>query len=139
VLAAGGAGGGSELWQAAVVGDVKYDLEPQRARTFFNHNSTRGKRFYRFCGSQGGITGLPGEDDGMVAYHSAGGVSQKGAYGNPGGSDDVLTMQDAPTGNGVPKWNNHWVLFRDDQSWLGDYNHASIVTLARSHVASSAQ
>ncbi len=81
VGASGGAAGGSELsgnWLADVFGPCDYagHLGTSEVRNAYNHHDTNGKTFYRIGGYKGWwYTSwmLPGEDDGAVAYHSAGG------------------------------------------------------------------
>ncbi len=137
----GGAAGGSELapighWvdknTTELIGlnqTVLVDLDPVRARssTFFNHNQTRGKWFYMFAGAKGVIATsgiLPGQDDQVIAYHSAGAVSGDAeAWCNPVWAGDVLCYGELTPGTSdaagwwfnpsVRKWTHHTVQFRD--------------------------
>lgn len=125
---AAGAAGGSELadlGEWAVSEPLVSDLRTTTARALYNHNSTRSLWFYLFTGSGGAIYSglLPGQDDGAVAYHSAGGTA--GASGrslcNP--ADwfcDDLTLGTAANQGGSSKWSFHSVRFRDDKE---QYNH----------------
>jgi hypothetical protein len=127
---AAGAAGGSEIadagaWVSPVARDLIADLRTTVARTLYDHNNTQGLPFNMFTGSKG-LAGasviLPGEDDTAVAYHSSGGLSDVGAFCNPGdtaGCDDVLNLDDEGSlkqGTLVPKWQNHYVRYRDDKS-----------------------
>lgn len=89
VGAAAGAGGGSEIalgWLAEqFTCPVTGDIWVSTARNAFNHNDTDGKTIYHVGGYDGWWSTawlLPGEDDGAVAYHSAGGCSSSGSYDN---------------------------------------------------------
>lgn len=125
---AAGAAGGSELadlGEWALSEPLVSDLRTSTARALYNHNSTRSLWFYLFTGSGGAIYSglLPGQDDGAVAYHSAGGTA--GASGrslcNP--SDwfcDDLTLGTAKNQGGSTKWSFHSVRFRDDKE---QYDH----------------
>ena len=121
VASAAGSGGGSELadvgaWTTSE--PLVQDLRVSTARAMYNHNDTRGVLFFMYAGADGdwrtsGI--LPGQDDGVEAYHSAGAVSGSsgGSYCNP--SDwwcNDLTLGNAPAEGGRAKWTNHWVAFR---------------------------
>lgn len=78
-----GAGGGSELsgnFLSDIFGPCDYSshLGTSETRNAYNHNDTNGNRVYRIGGYDGWwYTSwlLPGEDDGAVAYHSAGSVT----------------------------------------------------------------
>jgi hypothetical protein len=150
VASAAGSGGGSELadmgaW--ATSEPLVQDLRVTTARAMYNHNVTRGVWFYMLAGAAGDWTSgfLPGQDDGVEAYHSAGAVagSSGGAYCNP--SDwfcNDLTMASDPTEGGHLKWSFHWVWFRDDGENYSHYtrgNWSGIVGVMRGAVASSAQ
>ena len=122
VRAASGAGGGSELSDAgswSTSEPLVQDLKTATARAMYNHNATANVWFYMYAGAKGTVYSgiLPGQDDEVVAYHSSGGVSGSsgGAYCNP--RDWFcrdLTLGDAPTEGGTPKWAYHTVAFRDD-------------------------
>ena len=127
---AAGSAGGTELANlgAGLVPDpLTSDLKTSTARAMYDHNQTRAKWFYMYAGAKG--TGysalLPGQDDGVMAYHSSGGVagSGGGSYCNPGDflcSD--LTLGAGPNQNGRPKWSYHSVSFRDDRE---AYDHST--------------
>lgn len=145
----GGAAGGSELAGFVDVfgtGDINDDLQMNKARQMYDHNNTADTSFYmfagakQFAGKKGGSSKLlRGEDDGAIAYHSAGGVagdgrhcvSQQGdickklsgtnAYSNAGGTDTVLEMGRTANKDGTKKWTNHSVQFRDDKE---EYDHS---------------
>ncbi len=96
----GGAGGGSELsgnFLADIFGPCDYSghLGTSEARSSYNHNDTNGNTTYRIGGYDGWWYSswlLPGEDDGAVAYHSAGGVTY---------TTSTSSMCKSP------KWSNH--------------------------------
>jgi hypothetical protein len=150
VASAAGSGGGSEL---ADVGSwttsepLVQDLKTTTARAMYNHNTTRGVWFYMYAGAAGNLASgiLPGQDDGVEAYHSAGGVagSSGRALCNPGDwFCDDLTMGTAQNQGGSSKWNFHAVMFRDDHE---DYDHyvngnwEGIVSVMRMAVAAAAR
>jgi len=150
VASAAGSGGGSELadigsWTTSEA--LVQDLKVRTARAMYNHNETRGVGFWMYAGARGTLYSgvLPGQDDEVEAYHSAGGVS--GSTGtsvcNPGDwFCDDLTLGNAPNQGGSTKWNNHSVAFRDDGE---DYNHytqgswGGIVSVMRAAVAVNAR
>ncbi len=127
----GGAAGGTELanlgyW--AVSDPITSDLRTATMRGFYNHNSTRNKWFYMFAGSNGtaysGV--LPGQDDEVIAYHSAGGMAATGGFCNPGDlfCDGTLNTGTGATGS-VKKWSYHSVEFRDDGEIDNHYTSGS--------------
>ncbi|MES2760208.1 MAG: hypothetical protein V4693_22760 [Pseudomonadota bacterium] len=129
VRVAAGVAGGTELSDAGTwtTGEpLVRDLKTSTVRAMYNHNDTRGLWFYMYAGANGGISSilLPGEDDGVVAYHSAGAVSGTAgsAYCNP---DDWfcndLTLGTLVSEGGWPKWSNHAVAYRDDDERYGHY------------------
>ncbi len=146
---ASGAGGGSEL---ANMGDwlnsdpLTTDLKTGNARSLYVHNTTRGLWFYMFAGAKGTLYSgtLPGQDDEAVAYHSTGGVSATGSFCNPNDwfCDGSLSLGTNATSNGITKWSNHFVDFRDDSE---SYNHyangqwGGIVGVVRQDVVTYAQ
>lgn len=150
IASAAGSGGGSELADigAWVMSEpLVQDLRVSTARAMYNHNATRGIWFWMYAGADGGVTSvvLPGQDDGVQAYHSAGAVSGSsgGAYCNP--HDwfcHELTLGSGPNGGGRAKWANHWVAFRDDGE---NYDHytgghwGGIVAVMRAAVAANAR
>jgi hypothetical protein len=151
VASAAGSGGGSELadvgaWTTSE--PLVQDLRVTTARAMYNHNDTRGVLFFMYAGADGDWRTsaiLPGQDDGVQAYHSAGAVSGSsgGSYCNP--SDwfcNDLTLGNSPVEGGRAKWTNHWVAFRDDGE---NYNHytgghwGGIVGVMRAAVVGSAK
>jgi hypothetical protein len=96
----GGAGGGSELsgnFLADVFGPCDYagHLGTSEVRNAYNHNDTNGKTVYHIGGYDGWWYSswlLPGEDDGAVAYHSA------GARTSTTSTNSMCS---------TPKWTNH--------------------------------
>lgn len=96
----GGAGGGSELsgnLLADVFGPCDYagHLGTSETRNAYNHNDTNNETVYHIGGYDGWWYSswlLPGEDDGAVAYHSAGAVTS---------TTSTSSMCKAP------KWTNH--------------------------------
>jgi hypothetical protein len=149
VRSAAGSGGGSELADVGawlVSEPLVQDLKTTTARAMYNHNETRGVWFYMYAGAKGELTSalLPGQDDGVEAYHSAGGVSGSSGRSlcNPGDwFCNDLTLGAAPNQGGSTKWNFHWVAFRDDRE---DYDHhlngnwEGIVSVMRAAIASGA-
>ena len=127
VRVAAGAAGGTELADAGAwsTGEpLVRDLKTATARAMYNHNETRGVWFYMYAGARGTAYSflLPGQDDEVIAYHSAGAVSGSagGAYCNP--SDwfcNDLTLGSQRNEGGWPKWSNHAVSFRDDDRRYG--------------------
>jgi len=129
VRAAAGAAGGTELSDvgAWTTGEpLVRDLKTATARAMYNHNDTRGVWFYMYAGARGTAYSflLPGQDDEVVAYHSSGGVagSAGSAYCNP--RDwwcNDLTLGAAVNEGGWPKWNNHYLQYRDDAERFKHY------------------
>jgi hypothetical protein len=128
VRSAAGSAGGSELadvgrWTTGE--DLVHEHKVTRARAMYNHNETRNVWFYMYAAASGKFWSglLPGQDDEVVAYHSAGGVAGAagGAYCNAGDwFCDTLTFGPGANEGGRPKWANHSVVFRDDGE---DYRH----------------
>ncbi|WP_426176082.1 hypothetical protein [Massilia sp. TWR1-2-2] len=150
VLAAAGAAGGTELADAGAwtTGEpLVRDLRTSTARAMYNHNDTRFVWFYMFAGAYGTVYSglLPGQDDEVVPYHSAGAVSGTAgsAYCNP--RDwwcNDLTIGSAVNEGGWPKWSYHYVLFRDDEEAYSHSNRgnwAGIVSVMRSTMVVSAR
>ena len=150
VASAAGSAGGSELADVGawvMTEPLVRDLRVGTARGMYNHNETRGIWFYMFVGAEGGPGSfiLPGQDDGVQAYHSAGAVagSSGGSYCNP--HDwfcNVLTLGASPAGGNHAKWANHWVSFRDDNEQYDHYTAGGwggIVSVMRYAVANSAR
>jgi hypothetical protein len=133
VAVAAGAAGGSELanlgsW--AVSDPLTADLKTSTARAMYDHNQTRGKWFYMYTGARGTLysSTLPGQDDEVVAYHSAGGVSGSGgaSFCNP--SDwfcNDLTLGSGVNEGGRAKWAFHTVNWRDDAEALDHYTRGN--------------
>lgn len=131
VRVAGGAAGGSELsdygtWPAAE--PLVKDLKTTTARALYDHNSTRNIWFYMYAAAKGNVFEalLPGQDDDVVAYHSAGGTAGATgtALGNP--TDwfaNDLTLGTAANEGGTSKWSYHSLSFRDDAE---AYAHATL-------------
>jgi hypothetical protein len=128
VRVAAGSGGGSELadigsWTTSE--PLVQDVRTTTARAMYDHNATRGIWFYMYAGARGTLYSaiLPGQDDEVEAYHSAGGVSGSSgaAFCNPGDwFCNDLTPGTAPNQGGRAKWAYHSVAFRDDGE---DYRH----------------
>jgi hypothetical protein len=122
VRAAAGSAGGSELADAgawAVSEPLVQDQRVATARAMYNHNDTHNVWFYLYAGARGTLYSflLPGQDDEVVAYHSAGGVSGSGGGAYCNRRDwfcKELTLWDAPVEGGTPKWAFHSVVLRDD-------------------------
>jgi hypothetical protein len=133
VRSAAGSAGGSELADAGrwTTGEpLVHEHKVTRARAMYNHNETRNVLFYMYAGASGKLWSgvLPGQDDEVVAYHSAGGVSgtSGGAYCNPGDwFCRTLTLGDGPNEGDRPKWNNHALVFRDDREIYRHYTRGN--------------
>ncbi len=129
VSVAGGAAGGSELadmGEWAVSDTVTGDLRTDTARVLYDHGATQGAWVYHFAGARGTLYSglLPGQDDEVVAYHSAGGLAEVGSFCNPGdwACGDVLPMDTAASPKkGIPKWDHHTTYLRDDGEGYGHY------------------
>ena len=147
---AAGAAGGTELanlgsW--AVADPLTADLKTSTARAMYDHNQTRAKWFYMYAGAKGALYSitLPGQDDEVVAYHSAGGVSGSGgaSFCNP--SDwfcNNLSLGSGPNEGGRAKWSYHSVSFRDDAETLDHYtrrNWGGVVSRLRADMESLAK
>lgn len=150
VRVAGGAAGGSELsdygtWPAAE--PLVKDLKTTTARAMYDHNNTRSVWFYMYAAAKGTLFAelLPGQDDEVVSYHSAGGVAGTTgtALGNP--TDwfaNDLTLGTAANEGGSGKWSFHSLSFRDDAEAYGHHtlsNWAGIVSVLRAAMATYAK
>ncbi|MBI2388204.1 MAG: hypothetical protein HYV09_01195 [Deltaproteobacteria bacterium] len=131
---AAGAGGGSELADAGewfVSDNLTADLVTTTTRALYNHNTTRSKWLYRFAGASGTLYSglLPGQDDEVVSYHAAGGVSgtSGGSFCNPGDwfCDGDLYTGSNGTSSGRPLWSYQTVDFRDDGESYNHYTNGS--------------
>jgi hypothetical protein len=149
VRAAASSSGGSELadigaWFTSE--PLVQDVRTTTARAMYNHNNTRNIWFYMYAGARGALYSfiLPGQDDEVEPYHSAGGVSGSSgrALCNPGDwFCNDLTLGTAPNQGGSTKWAYHSVAFRDDGEDYGHYtngNWGGIVSVVRSAMASTA-
>jgi len=129
VRAAAGSGGGSELANIGAWATNEPMVEQHKvttARALYNHNDTRGIWFYMYAAARGTLYSfvLPGQDDEVVAYHSAGGVSggSGSSFCNPGDwFCNDLTLGAGNNQGGRPKWAWHSVVFRDDGEDYGHY------------------
>ena len=144
-----GAGGGTELanlGSSAVSDPLTSDLKTSTARAMYDHNQTLDVWFYMIAGAKGGAGSpiLPGQDDGVIAYHSSGGVagSSGGSFCNPGDwFCNDLTMWDSVNQGGRPKWAYHAVMFRDDSEVYDHYtqrNWQGLVSKLRADVVTYA-
>jgi len=150
VRVAAGAAGGSELsdigaWTTSE--PLVQDLKTSTARAMYNHNVTRNVWFHMYAGARGTAYSfvLPGQDDEVVAYHSAGGVAGNGGRSlcNPGDwfCDDLRLGAESNQGGSV-KWSYHSVAFRDDGEDVDHYgrgNWAGIVGVVRAAVEATAR
>jgi hypothetical protein len=150
VRAAAGSGGGSELADAgswAISEPLVKDVKTSTARAMYNHNETRGIWFYMYAGAKGGLGSfiLPGQDDGVEAYHSAGGVSGSSGTSLCNPHDwfcNDLRLGTEQNQGGSTKWAYHSVSFRDDGEDYGhstDGNWSGIVELVRADMMKFAQ
>jgi hypothetical protein len=122
VRSAAGSAGGTELADAGawlLSEPLVQDQRVATARAMYNHNATANVWFYMYAGARGTLYSflLPGQDDEVVAYHSAGAISGSGggSYCNP--RDwfcNDLTLGTAPAEGGALKWAFHQVVLRDD-------------------------
>ncbi len=150
VRVAGGAAGGSELsdygtWPASE--PLVKDLKTTTARALYDHNSTRSIWFYMYAAAKGTLfaTLLPGRDDEVVAYHSAGGTA--GTTGTTLGNPTDLFANDLTLGTtanegGSVKWGYHSVALRDDAVSYTHYTLGSwsgIVSVVRAAMDSYAK
>jgi hypothetical protein len=115
VIAGGAASGGSELASidgGLITGDLGANLGVSAMRGLYDHDALNVV-VDCLAGAAGGIqsVALPGEDDGAVAYHSAGGAREALSYCN----SETLTCYELPIGfvAGV-HFVNHRVEYRDD-------------------------
>jgi len=142
VRTSAGSAGGSELADIGAWTTSEPLAQQQKvatSRALYNHNDTRGIWFYRYAGAKGTLYSfaLPGQDDEVVAYHSAGGASGSGGSSlcNPGDwFCNDLTLGSGPNQGGRAKWAFHSVVFRDDGEDYGHYterNWAGITSLVR--------
>jgi hypothetical protein len=149
VLAAASSSGGSELadigaWTTSE--PLVQDVRVATARAMYNHNETRGIWFYMFAGAKGTMYSfvLPGQDDEVEAYHSAGGVAGNSGRTlcNPGDwFCNDLTLGTSANQGGSVKWGYHSVSFRDDSEAYNHYtngNWQGIVSVVRSAMVNSA-
>ena len=131
VRAAAGSSGGSELADigAWITSEpLAQQHKVATARALYNHNDTRGIWFYMYAAARGTLYSfaLPGQDDEVVAYHSAGGVSGSSgsSFCNPGDwFCNDLTLGAGANQGGRPKWAYHSVVFRDDGEDYGHYTN----------------
>ena len=131
VRAAAGSAGGSELADigAWITNEpLAQQHKVATARALYNHNDTRGIWFYMYAAARGTLYSfaLPGQDDEVVAYHSAGGVSGSSgsSFCNPGDwFCNDLTLGSGANQGGRPKWAFHSVVFRDDGEDYGHYTN----------------
>ena len=150
VRAGASSSGGSELadigaWTTSEA--LVQDVRTSTARAMYNHNNTHDIWFYMYAGARGTLYSfiLPGQDDEVQAYHSAGGVSGSSgrALCNPGDwFCNDLTLGTAPNQGGSTKWAYHSVAFRDDGEDYGHHtngNWGGIVSVVRSAMASTAR
>jgi hypothetical protein len=133
VRAAASSSGGSELanigaWTTSepLVQDVKVST----ARAMYNHNETRGVWWYMYAGARGTLYSfvLPGQDDEVEAYHSAGGVAGNSGRTlcNPGDwFCNDLTLGPGPNHGGSTKWAWHSVVMRDDGENYDHYTYGA--------------
>ena len=127
----------------ALTGDLRTDT----ARALYDHSATQGVWFYRFAGAKGALYSgiLPGQDDEVIAYHSAGGMADTGSFCNPGdwACGDTLAPGEAPSPKyGVAKWDHHTVWLRDDAEAYDHYQRgawAGIVGAVREDTAKYAR
>jgi hypothetical protein len=133
VRTAGGSAGGTELADAGAWSTSEplvKDHKVATARAMYNHNDTHNVWFYMYAGARGTLYAwlLPGQDDEVVGYHSAGAVSGTagGSYCNPGDwFCKDLTLGPGPNQGGWGKWNNHSVVFRDDREIVRHYTEGN--------------
>jgi hypothetical protein len=118
--AAGSAEGGTELsdyfgWAACDA--LGSDLRTGTVRSLYNHNDLRGATSHMFAGAKSAayFFVLPGDDDAVVPFHSAGGMSSTGRWCKSG-TWLCTTLPSGTTG----KYAYHTLWYRDD---AGAYDH----------------
>ncbi len=129
VVGGGSAAGGSELASIAgffgvdgIAGFLGYDLAVGRMRELYEHDDL-GVPVDLTVGAAGGLKAatLPGEDDGSVAYHSAGGARSAVSYCNTAGLTCAGVLPVRVLDEAL--FFDHMVVFRDDSA---TYNHTKI-------------
>lgn len=132
MLAAGSAEGGSELAElSGLTGTcLDHDLRPSVVRSLYNHDNTRGVKIYMYAGAADNFQSvlLPGSDDTVVAYHSAGGARAIGTYVNPAGTAFGKRLDSAPL------YSNRVLAFMDERF---EYSHP--VTASNGGIVSVAE
>lgn len=126
VLTLGSAEGGSEL--AEFKSDNAQYITPSVVRAAYNHHETHGIPFFHAAGYDGGVQSflIPGEDDGVVAFHSACGyVSVFAADTCTGDSRYDPVWYDPFRTKKVANWTNHYRLSLCGNGGCND-NHSNM-------------
>jgi len=119
VVANGSNEGGSELSDFGAMSewatcDMGNEVGPSVHRNSYNHHDTGGETIYTLAGYNGYFWSswrLPGEDDGIVAMHSAGGYTSSGSRDHQCGSSRWT--------NHVPAWDCDFNKEHDDMKMTG--------------------
>lgn len=138
--AGGSAEGGTELsdylsW--ASCDPLGGDLRTGTVRGLYNHNDLRGFWEYNFAGARGAVYSfaLPGDDDSVVPFHSAGGMSSTGRWCVA----NTLLCTTMPGGTSG-KYSYHTLQFRDDSQSYDHYvGSAGIPAVVASDMAAYAK
>ncbi len=137
--AGGSAEGGTELsdylgW--ATCDALGSDLRTGTVRSLYNHNDLRGVWSYMFAGAKGAVYSfiLPGDDDSVVPFHSAGGMSSTGRW-CVAGTWLCTTLPGGTSG----KYGYHSLYFRDDQESYDHYVQSGIPKVVASDMAAHAR
>jgi hypothetical protein len=137
--AAGSAEGGTELsdylgW--ATCDGLGSDLRTGTVRALYNHGNLRGAWSYMFAGAKGAVYSfiLPGDDDAVVPFHSAGGMSSTGRWCKSG----TWFCSTLPAGTSG-KYGYHSLYFRDDRAAYDHYVASGIPRVVASDVAAHAR
>lgn len=137
--AGGSAEGGTELsdylgW--ATCDALGGDLRTSTVRAMYNHNDLKGAWSYMFAGARGAAYSfvLPGDDDSVIAFHSAGGMSSTGRW-CVAGDWFCTTLPGGTTG----KYAYHTLFFRDDAEAYDHYVASGIPRVVARDMATYAR
>lgn len=137
--AGGSAEGGTELsdyfgW--ATCDALGGDLRTGTVRALYNHNDLKGAWSYMFAGAKGAVYSgvLPGDDDAVVPFHSAGGMSSTGRW-CIAGTWFCTTLPGGTTG----KYGYHTLFFRDDREAYDHYVSSGIPRVVAADMAAYAR
>lgn len=151
VASAASAEGGTELADSgswAVSDNLTSDLRTSTIRAMYNHNATAGVAINMFAGASGTAYAalISGQDDEVVGYHSALGVTTTSSICN---WSDWFCTNYARINNGALQWyksgssvwSNRYAKFIDQGESYNHYTNGSwggIVSQARSYISTNA-